>query len=182
VEQLSEELYVDWPVQGPRTTLFCCNFLNRRGGGPLDHHQWWVTQSGLDPEDPRTITHRTGLQMLAEAGAYDALEVANLASLEIVMRQVQLVEYNQAYGFSEDLKSNADAVARRYLGMADHVAAFNGLSSEEGTIMCCPALLDHVHGKVSKGQVELKQLRKAREESELLRKSLGRGGGGGKKK
>ena len=120
--------------------------------------------------------------MLAEGGAYDGLEVANLASLEIVMRQVQLVEYNQAYGFSEDLKSNADAVARRYLGMADHVAAFNGLSSEEGTIMCCPAILDHVHGKVSKGQVELKQLRKAREESELLKKSLAQGGGRGKKK
>ena len=98
------------------------------------------------------------------------------------MRRVQLVEYNHAYGFCDDVKTNADAVAARYLGMADHEAAFNGLSPEEGNIMCSPALLDHVQGKVSKGQVELKQLRKAREESELLRKSLGRGGGGGKKK
>ena len=148
----------------------------------MDHHQWWVHQSGLAKDDPRVTTHRVGLQMLAEAGAYDDLEVANVASLEIVMRQVQLVEYNMAYGFNDDNTNNVEAVARRYLGMADHVAAFDGLSPEEGTIMCCSSLLDHVHGKVSKGQVELKQLHKAREESELLKKSLAQGRGRGKKK
>ena len=70
----------------------------------------------------------------------------------------------------------------RYLGMADHEAAFNGLSPEEGNIMCSPALLDYVQGKVSKGQGELKQLRKARERAEMVKKSRGpRGRGTGKK-
>ena len=113
--------------------------------------------------------------MLDMAGAYDYLEVANVASLELVMRQVQLVEYDLAYGYSSDSAENAIAVARRHRDLADHGPVFDGLSAEEGTIMCCPALLEHVHGKVSKGQVELKQLRKAREESELLNKIHGAG-------
>ena len=182
VVQLSEDPYVDWPVEGPRTTLFCCNFLNRRGGGPMDHHHWWLRQSGLDADDTRVKTHRVGLQMLDMAGTYDYLEVANVASLELVMRQVQLVEYDLAYGYSSDSAENVTAVARRHRDLADHGPVFDGLSAEEGTVMCCPALLEHVHGKVSKGQVELKQLRKAREESELLKKSTGPGGGRGKKK
>ena len=119
--------------------------------------------------------------MLAEGGTYDGLELANLARVELVMRRVQLVEYNHSYGFCEDVASNEAAVQERYLGMAGHDAAFNGLSPEEGNIMCSPALLDYVQGKVSKGQGEPKQIRKAREEAEMVKKSRGgRGRGRGK--
>ena len=60
---------------------------------------------------------------------------------------MQLVEYNHAYGICDYFEINADAVQARYLGMADHEAALNGLSPEKGNIMCSPSLLEHVQGK-----------------------------------
>ena len=56
-----------------------------------------------------------------------------------------------------------------------------GLSRHRRALPSSP-VLDHVHGEGSRGQDELKQFRKAREESELLKKSLAQGGGRGKKK
>ena len=59
VEQLSEEPYVDWPLQGPRTTLLCCNFHNRRGGdhststtGGSPSRAWHRTTTGWSPTEP----------------------------------------------------------------------------------------------------------------------------------
>ena len=34
VEKVQEAAFTDFPVPGPRTTLRCLRFLNRRGGGP----------------------------------------------------------------------------------------------------------------------------------------------------
>ena len=146
----------------------------------MDHHVWWMRQYDLEAEDPRVKMHRVGLQMLDTAATYDYLDVANVAGLELVMRQLQLVEYDLAYGV--DNANNAAAVSRRHRDLADYGSKFDGYTAEEGTVMCAPALMEHVHGQVSKGQAELKQLRKAREEIELLRKSTGPSGRGGKKK
>ena len=148
----------------------------------MDHNQWWLLNSGVHEDSATIDIHRFGLQMLAEAGPYDYLELGNVAALEVVMRQVHLVEYHLVYGIGDDNASNAAGVAKRYLGLADHTNAFNGLSPEEGTVMCAPELKEFVHGAVSKGQNELKQLRKGREESDALQKLLGKGGGRGKKK
>ena len=148
----------------------------------MDHHVWWVRQNGLEKDDPKVEVHRVGCQMLDTAGTYDRLEVANMASLELVMRQVQLVEYEMAYGFDGETGETPVAVSRRHRAMADYRSKFHGYTAEEGTVMCCPALMQHVHEKVSQGQTELKQLRKAREEIEILKKSTGPSGRGGKKK
>ena len=40
VERLVKVEYPDWAVAGPRTLGWVCSFINRRGGGPMDHHQW----------------------------------------------------------------------------------------------------------------------------------------------
>ena len=46
VERLAEVDYPDWPVNGPRTLGWVCAFINRRGGGPMEHHQWILTPDG----------------------------------------------------------------------------------------------------------------------------------------
>jgi hypothetical protein len=46
--KLSVTPFSDLVVLGPRTIEWCCIFINRRGGGPRDHHRWWMTVFSLD--------------------------------------------------------------------------------------------------------------------------------------
>eukprot|EP00974_Lingulodinium_polyedra_P012864 1247617-Lingulodinium_polyedra.AAC.1 len=62
-------------------------FLDRRGGGPGDHHAWFVALHRLSKGDWGLDTHRNGLRALELAGSYDGLEVANVAALEIIARE-----------------------------------------------------------------------------------------------
>ena len=43
VSQMVETTLDGWPVQGPRTVLWCCLFIDRRMGGPLDHFKFFMT-------------------------------------------------------------------------------------------------------------------------------------------
>eukprot|EP00973_Karenia_brevis_P003100 426273-Karenia_brevis.AAC.1 len=36
---MKQEPFEDWVVGGPRTTGWCIKFIDRRGGGALDHHR-----------------------------------------------------------------------------------------------------------------------------------------------
>ena len=36
---ISEPLFQDWPLEGPRTTKWLVKEIARSGGGPLQHHQ-----------------------------------------------------------------------------------------------------------------------------------------------
>ena len=68
-------------------------YLDRRGGGPLDHHQWWKANHALRADDWGVAEHETGLRAIELAGGYDGVDITNVASLEVLMRRVQLVEY-----------------------------------------------------------------------------------------
>ena len=46
----------------------------------------------LQPSDPHVSTHDTAMRCLEAAMTYDQLQCAELACLEIVMRQAQLAE------------------------------------------------------------------------------------------
>ena len=39
VVRLQKVDFKDWPMPGPRTVLWCAQFVDRRGGGPMDHHR-----------------------------------------------------------------------------------------------------------------------------------------------
>ncbi len=41
--------FEDWPLPGPRTAVWRAMFLDRRGGGPMDHHRWWISNLRLEP-------------------------------------------------------------------------------------------------------------------------------------
>ena len=45
--ELVQEDFSDWSIPGPRTSAWCVRFLNRRNGGPMDHHRWWMNQPQL---------------------------------------------------------------------------------------------------------------------------------------
>jgi hypothetical protein len=51
VERVRQIPVADWGIPGPRTTLWCCRFIDRRQGGPLEHFRFWWHMNGLSKND-----------------------------------------------------------------------------------------------------------------------------------
>ena len=188
VASLSEVPFPDWGVEGPRTTLWCCRWIDRRGGGPLDHHRFFVMIHRLNKDSWGVTMHEFGLKALETLGSYDSLDLPNVAGIEALMREVQVVEYAYAKhdSFSGSSAEGADAAggknkkgrgrgrggAAGAFGYLDEFTAFRG-QRETGDAMVCPTLVEWVGKQVERDANILKQVRKAREE----RAGTGQGSG-----
>ena len=174
--------FSDWPVPGPRTVDWCARFINRRGGGPLDHHLFFKHNYGLTKGDWGVDAHGIILHMLEEAGGYDGSEVCNLAAMELAMRHAQLVEYVyvQEHTAKETTRGGGGRGKGKGRGgspgLIDEASVFLGTHRETGEAMICPALLEFVSAEVEKDASIMKQVRKARDERRLLNKELAGGG------
>eukprot|EP00959_Pyramimonas_sp_CCMP1952_P459735 9478726-Pyramimonas_sp.AAC.1 len=105
--------------------------------------------------------HEFGMKALETLGAYDSLDLPNVAGIESLMREVQLVEYAYAKhdGFAGASTEVADGDlnakkkgrgrgrgrggAAGAFGYLDEHTAFRG-QRETGDAMVCPALVEWV--------------------------------------
>ncbi|CAK0804921.1 unnamed protein product, partial [Prorocentrum cordatum] len=92
VNGLSETEVVGWPIQGPRTLLWCLSFMSTMAGTPTAWHQRWLTAMALADDDEYAKLHETLCRVLDLTVVYDQLQVAEMASFEVVARQLQLLE------------------------------------------------------------------------------------------
>ncbi|CAK0899236.1 unnamed protein product [Prorocentrum cordatum] len=127
--------FAGWPVVGPRTTEWCMMFLNRRGGGPMDHHRYFTMLHGLETGDWGVDTHRMRLKAVEEARTYDHLELCNLASFEVLFRQAQLAE----------CVHEQERVARQ-------------THRDAGSVMLAPELMDFASREVERDANIMKQM------------------------
>ena len=109
--------------------------------------------------------HEMLLKILELATTYDQLDISNLAFAESVARRVQTIEW----AYHEKLKDASGSSAGGRLE-SEEIAAFGGLPRTGEAAMVAPDLLDHVKSVVEKDAIILKNLRKAREEREEMRK------------
>ena len=173
VSAMSQVAFTDWPVPGPRTMAWCAHYLDRRGGGPLDHHQWWKSVHGLRADSWGVVEHETALRSLEHAGCYDNVDVSNVAALEVVVRRVQLIEYAYAErrgvpkGKGKGKANEYDSTADR-AGLIEESAVFSGIHRENGEMMVAPELLEYVSKEIEKDASIMKQIRKARDERKAL--------------
>ena len=176
----SEIAFSDWPISGPRTVLWCCKFLNRRNGGPMDHHRWFVNVHGLHKDSRGVEAHEVALKTLEHAGTYDGLDAPNLASLELMMRKAQLCEYvymqdsdTKTDGGDKNNKGGNSGGSRTSgllkVGFLDEAAVFAGAHRDHGDAMVCPLLLEYVAREVERDASVQKQARKARDERAMLK-------------
>jgi hypothetical protein len=156
----------DWPIPGPRTTEWCAKFLNRRSGGPTDWHRFWQSLYKLSKDDWGVAVHELSMRMFERFGVYDGLDVCNIAAIEELMRQAQLVEY--VYLQEGEPTSGKGKSKGKHIGLYDESAIFAGTHRECGDAMVAPELLDYVSKEVERDASILKQVRKAREERRLL--------------
>ncbi|CAK0899749.1 unnamed protein product, partial [Prorocentrum cordatum] len=162
--------FADWPVVGPRTTEWCVMFLNRRGGGPMDHHRYFTVLRGLETGDWGEDTHRMCLKAVEEAGTYDHLELCNLASFEVLFRQAQLVEYahEQERVARQMAGGKGKKGAGKGAGLLDESLVFTGQHREAGGVMLAPEQMDFASREIERDANIMKQVRKAREERRAL--------------
>jgi len=86
VAELIESAWDNWPVQGPRTLLWCCRFIAEHSLHPLAHHARFRQVSGAQPLDAGVSEHESSMRLLEHALCYDQLQVCELASLELSIR------------------------------------------------------------------------------------------------
>lgn len=165
-KDIHEEPFDEWGVPGPRTTKWCVQFLNRRNGGPIDHHRWWMSNLGLQSDSWGVAEHENLMKIIDKMGRYDGLDLTNLASAEMAFRRLQLIEYfysekgpggGKGSGKAKDKKSDD-------LSYKSEAAIFSGTHREFGDTMISPDLLEYVSKEVERDAAILKQVRKAREE------------------
>ena len=160
----------DWTVPGPRTASWCVKYLNRKSGGPPDHHKWWVSTNGLQADSWGVAEHENLMKIVDRLGRFDGLDLANLAGVELLFRRLQLIEYFWSEkgpgGGRGHGKGNKESKDRKPddLSYRAEAAVFTGTHREYGDVMISPDLLEYVSKEIEKDASIMKQVRKAREE------------------
>ena len=83
---ISDPLFPDWPLEGPRTTKWLVKEIAKSGGGPLQHHQRWKTQLRADDGDRSLQEHELLCMTLELSGCYDQLDLSALAGISNWLR------------------------------------------------------------------------------------------------
>ncbi|CAK0848746.1 unnamed protein product, partial [Prorocentrum cordatum] len=83
---MTEGAFPDWPVRGPRTALWVLKFMEAHGGTPTGRHSRWLSETRLQGTEPGVDEHERACRTLERMVIYDQLNVANLASGEMLAR------------------------------------------------------------------------------------------------
>ena len=117
--------------------------------------------------------HEAGCRTLEHAGCFDQAELCNLASVETLVRRLQLIEYYyyEAARREEAGRQQQQGKGKKIGATIEESAVFSGQNRDYGECMVAPSLIDHVAKEVERDAAIMKQIRKAREERALQRKS-----------
>jgi hypothetical protein len=173
VEKLDQESFSDFPVQGPRTVGWCARFMLANGGTPRGWHSKWKTEGRLQQHDGGISMHDACCQVFELTLVYDQLNAANLASSEMLCRQIQLVEERWKDRFVSGESAESEYNLHLFLGQ-----------QSRGNLCIAPQLQEWISEELKKESSIAKERRKAREERSLVKPpkgdSAGQGRGGGR--
>lgn len=154
--------FEDFPLQ-PRTALEYCKAVASIAESATAQHHMWLGGARLAEGDRSAYEDEVLSRIIDLAICYDGLNVANLASMELVVRRRQLIA--EAHSASPGAPS--------YLG-AEH---FMGQTYKAGGGVMVPTLADFVSRKMQAQSAILKEKRKLAEA-----KSAAKGGAKGNPK
>jgi hypothetical protein len=167
-DDTTTEEFKDWPVKGPRTAAWCVDFLTKQVGGAEDHHLLWKTQAKLNSSDWGVGEHELLMSMVKLAAEYDQLDLGNSACMEVAFKRAQTIEFAYQERIREQQQMGGKGSRLTY----EEQAVFLGVTRSD-VIMICPKMLDYVREEVQRDSELAKNLRKAREERDYLRKGKG---------
>ena len=124
------------------------------------------------------------MRLLSVAGAYDQLDLSNLAVVEVICRRAELIEYQYRERAREGLRASGlgtgastSLTGTSVLG-GEEADLFDGVGKIAGGAMVAPQIVEFVAAELEKTAKIDKQARKAREEKALLRTNKGAEDGG----
>jgi hypothetical protein len=164
-----ETAFPDWPVRGPRTTLWVMNFVVRHFGTPLSWHMRWASATRRSDTDEDVKQHEFLCRLLETGACYDQLNLSNSAMCELVCRQLQLLEEKVHECQLTALSSKGGDKKAASHGMqaaesAAEGALFLGTSEGKANLCISPALAAWVAEQLRAESQVSKERRKAREE------------------
>ncbi|CAK0887846.1 unnamed protein product, partial [Prorocentrum cordatum] len=157
---MSEGAFPDWPVRGPGAALWVLKFMEAHGGTPTGRHSRWLSETRLQGHEPGVDERERACRTLERMVIYDQLNVANLASGEMLARTVQLQEERYRDRAAPAVDSGS---------LDAHVLM--GTDQLRGNVRVAPLLQDHIKDELTKMNAYRKEQRKAREERDLARKN-----------
>ncbi|CAK0827570.1 unnamed protein product, partial [Prorocentrum cordatum] len=178
VPMMVENPIPGWPLDGPRTLLWCAQFIDKRRNGPVEHYNSFFAFYHLTMEDFEVGHYAIIMKMIRHLGCWDQVNVPDLVGAELATRQAQLHEYIYSMEFvaqqSKGSKDGDEGDGKKRgrgrggglhrFGIVDEAAVFTGAVKEDGRSRICPLLLEQVSKQVERDAGILKQIRKAREE------------------
>jgi len=163
---MTEDTFDDWPVRGPRTTLWCLKHMVEQAGNPTAWHAKWKLLAALKDTDETCIAHATACHTLELLARYDQMNIPNLAAAELLSRQIQLIEERRR---EETLREEAGKKQKHdsMIGAGIDSYLYMGNSASRDGLCICPLLQDWISLELQKESSILKERRKAREERNL---------------
>ncbi|CAK0838131.1 unnamed protein product [Prorocentrum cordatum] len=161
-----------WLVTGPRTTFWCIEFINNEGMGIDGHHDRFRAVAKLEPTQWGVQEHFQRTQYIRLLLLSDQCDGTNLQACEAIFRRMQTIEYSYLEKVRE--REGANQSGKLSIEEQTHFAGSTRISS---SLMVCPDLLEFVRKVVEREAALAKNLRKAREEKEALKKGKKATGG-----
>ena len=146
---MTEQQFDDWPVEGPRTTKWLCTGMVRSSPTPTARHHRWVRDAEIPASDRSRYEHAILSEIIEKAVSYDALQISNLASFEVLSRRLQHIEMAHLENPS----------APDYGGGEFYM----GSTERKGGALVAPGLAVHVASRMRDDAAVAKEQRKARE-------------------
>jgi hypothetical protein len=145
--KMMEDAFEDWPITGPRTMLWLCKFWAKQGHSPSTWLEKHLATESYSVTDRSVHELRSLAQVLDTAGMYDQLNLASLASFELVARRWHLIlaaHSRKAAAPDYDGSEYYEGIEKKRFGIA-------------------PSLSEHVSRKMRDDAEIEKQKNKARE-------------------
>jgi len=173
VARLSQSDWDSWPINGPRTFLWCCRFIAEGDVHPRARHLRWKAAANVSGSDAGVAEHEMIMRIVELTLCYDQLQGAELASMEMLIRKAQLIE----------LKHRDRVLAAAVGQVEDDAHLYLGTGQTRGLLMIDPKLEEFVSSELSKEAATAKERRKMKEERALAKPpaNSSQPGGGGKK-
>ena len=172
VEELEEDTFADWGIDGPRSMLFILSRMADGSQTPTQRHAWWRSILGLAAGDPGVDEHLFLAQVMEVALVNDQVAIQNSEAFELLSRRWQMWEaaYQTELRSAEAGDASGDWLAERDV--------FLGIERLGTGAIIMPELEEHVAAKLGARAAVLKERRKAREEAAAARGQPVSSGGG----
>lgn len=158
----SKEYDLGWKLSGPKTAMWCLNYLAVEGLGLEGHHERFRQVCKLDSGSWGVQEHFQHSMVLRHLLQVDCLNGGSSLGIELLFRRLQTIEY----AHSEKARESEAKLAGGKLALEEQFV-FGSVVRHAGTLMISPSLLSHVKEETEREVQLAKNIRKAKEEREL---------------